>query len=45
MILYSTSKNYDGLFKEKDNGVNKKNNGATDAELIELFATKYGVKP
>ncbi len=45
MILYSTSKNYDGLFKEKDNGVNKKNNGATDAELIELFATKYGIKP
>jgi hypothetical protein len=33
MILYSTSKNYDGLFKEKDNGVNKKNTGATPAEI------------
>jgi uncharacterized protein YdaU (DUF1376 family) len=34
MILYSTSKNYDGLFKEKNNGTNKKNNGATSEEIL-----------
>ena len=28
-----------------EHGTDKKNSGATDAELIELFATKYGVKP
>jgi len=28
-----------------EHGADKKNSGATDAELIELFATKYGVKP
>ena len=28
-----------------EHGADKKNSGATDAELIELFATKYGIKP
>ena len=42
MILYSTAKNYDGLFKEKINGRNQKSNGATIAELAEISYKHFG---
>ena len=34
MILYSTAQNYDGLFKEKKYGSNKKDNGATAEQIL-----------
>jgi len=44
MILYSTSNNYSGLFKDTNNGTknNKGNNGATNEQLAGYFANKYG---
>lgn len=42
MILHSTANNYDGLFKEKKYGINKKG-GITDAELADLMARKHGI--
>ena len=41
MILYSTSKNYDGLFKEKNNAGHKKDNGATPDEIAAIVAGKF----
>jgi len=41
MMLYSTANNYDGLYKEKGNGTNKKTGGATSKELAELISSKY----
>lgn len=44
MILYSTSNNYSGLFKDTSNGTknSKRNSGATNEELAGYFANKYG---
>lgn len=42
MILYSTSNNYDGLFKEKQYGAAKKDNGATTEEIADIVASKFG---
>ncbi len=44
MILYSTSKNYDGLFKEKGNGINKKNNGATSEEILRAVHKHFPIE-
>ena len=41
MILYSTSKNYDGLFKEKNNAGYQKDNGATPDEIAAIVAGKF----
>jgi len=43
MILYSTSNNYDGLFKEKSYGKTGKNSGASVDQLAEHFARKHGL--
>ncbi len=44
MILYSTSNNYDGLFKEKSYGINKKDNGATAEEILGAVHKHFPIK-
>lgn len=44
MILYSTSNNYDGLFKEKNYGINKKDNGATAEEILGAVHKHFPIK-
>ena len=43
MILFSTSKNYDGLFKDTTHGGIKKSSGASDLDIAELYASKHGI--
>jgi hypothetical protein len=42
MILYSTSNNYDGLFKEKKHGTDKKDNGATAEDIFGTVVKNFG---
>ena len=47
MILYSTSNNYDGLFKDKSKGDGNKRNKdgsvpATEQEIAAIIAGKFG---
>jgi hypothetical protein len=44
MILYSTSKNYDGLFKEKPNGTHRQNNGATSEEILGAVSKYFPIE-